>query len=311
MSIGAYTIWGLCVVLLKWLGHVPMLEVTAHRVVWSLVFIVAWISLQGRWGEVARAASNPRILLLLAVTASLIAANWLIFIWAVTAGHVLELSFGYFFCPILVVAIGTLLDGERLLGKQPLVLGLTVVAVAIQGLAIGRLPLFALTVGLNFAVYTYVRKKVHAAGVQSVPGFFIECLLMSLVAVPYVLWLEGTGAGHFTLDQRTALLLMATISVTALPLILFASSNGKLRLVTTGILQYITPSLQFLLALFVYGEAFDGLKLFTFSLIWAALTLFTWDAIERERAKALAQTGEGPLAQLPIRSDGWAGKGSH
>jgi chloramphenicol-sensitive protein RarD len=285
MSVAAYTIWGVCVVLFKYLGHVPLLEITAHRVVWSLLFVALWLSLQGRWGEVKAAIAKPRNVAMLGVTGALVGGNWLIFVWAVAAGQVLELSFGYFLAPICVVLVGTLLAREQLVGRQRLVVGLTVVAVAIQALALGRLPVFALMVGVNWAIYTYVRRKIP---VQAVPGFFIECLLMTVPALIYLLVLERRGLGHFRADTSTALLLISTVTVTALPLILFAASNAKLRLVTTSLLQYITPSLHFLIALIIYGEPVNGVKLFTFLLIWSALALFTLDAFERERQKAIA-----------------------
>lgn len=282
MSVAAYAIWGVCVILFKWLGNVPLLEITAHRVVWSLLFVAVWIGMQGRWGEVRKALANPRHVMLLGVTGLLIGMNWLIFVWAVAAGQVLEISFGYFFAPIAIVMLGAFVLREPLNSKQQLVVGLTIAAVVIQGTALGRLPWFSLMVGANWAIYTFVRKKIM---VQAVPGFFIECLLLTPPALLYILFLEGQGLGHFRTDASTAGLLISTVLVTALPLILFAAGNAKLKLVTTGLLQYVTPSLHFLIAVLIYREPVNSVKLFTFGLIWSALAIYSWDAIERERAK--------------------------
>lgn len=278
--LGANFIWAASVFLFKALGHVPLLEITAQRIAWSLVAVALWLTVSGGWPQVRAALTNPRSLRTLMLSSIFAALNWLLFVWAISQARIVETSFGYFVAPIVIVALGAVMLRERLNGAQKLAVALVIAAALIQGATLGSFPWFSLAIGLNWALYTYVRKRVP---VPAVAGFFIECLILSGPALLFIAFLEARGQSHFFADRATTLLLLATSVTTALPLILFAAANNKLRMVTMGLMQYVAPSLQLGMAAFLYAEPVSPIKLATFIVIWLALGIFSWDAARWER----------------------------
>lgn len=282
-SMGANLIWTLSVFVFKGLGHVSLLEITATRVVLSLLLVGGWIAVTGGWSQVVSALDDKRSRQTLMLSSLFCGGNWLLFVWAVSTGRIIETSFGYFVCPILLVVIGAVAFRERLSRVQIGVFATIVVAVALQSTELRGFPWLSLGVALIWAMYTFVRKRVL---VPAVPGFFIECLFLSGPALVFLVVLEWRGGVQLAHGGAWTTLLLVTIGVfTALPLILFSVANNHLRMVTMGIMQYVAPMLQLLVAAFAFGEPMGTLKLLSFVLIWIGLVVYTADAIRRERGQ--------------------------
>lgn len=277
-ALGAYVTWGLVPIFFKQLGHVPALEIIAHRVVWSLLLVGALLLIRSRLGSVWNAARNPRILARAAFAAALVMTNWLVFVWAVNAGRILETSFGYFITPLVSIVLAVLVLGERLRPRQWVAVSLACIGVALEGWRVGGLPWVSLTLAITFGSYGLLRKQlpVDAAG-----GLLLETACATPLALGYLLWLGNTGS--FGADTPTNLLLIATGPVTAIPLLLFAIGARRLPLATLGFLQYTAPSLTFLVAIFLYGEPMNLAHLIAFAAIWAGLALYTTDMVLQRR----------------------------
>ena len=274
---GAFALWGLVPVFWKALGHVEPLECLAHRFVWSTT--VAGALVAGTGGLRTVFAHDRRAFGALALSGVLIASNWLTFIWAVQQGQILDTSLGYFINPLVSIALGAFLLHEPVDGLRRAAVLLATAAVVYQSVALGRLPWVSLVLAITFGLYGYVRKMVP---VGSLDGLLIETLFMVPPALAYLLWLNLHGGGRFLHDGLgTDVLLLATGPVTALPLLLFAFGARRLQLSTLGFLQYIAPSLTFVLAVGIYGEPLSPTRLVTFGLIWAALGLVAWEAWRR------------------------------
>jgi len=272
----AYLIWGFFPVYFKYLVSVSALQVVAHRVVWSILFLFLLITMRSGLSSVRTALKSRRSLLILVASASLIATNWLVFIIAVGHAQVLQASLGYFITPFVSVLLGFLFLKERLRRLQLFGLLLATCGVLLLTVQYGKIPWAALTLALTFGSYGLLRKIVD---VDALTGLTIETLLVAPVAVGYLIYVScnGTGAFPFSGTKINSLLMFAGI-VTAVPLLLFATSARRLKLATVGFLQYITPTLQFLLAVLVYGELFSLSNLFSFVLIWGGLCLYSVDA---------------------------------
>ena len=282
-ALGAYGIWGFSVLFFKLLGAVPATEVIAHRVVWTVVFVGFWLAYAGRIGEVRAALSDRAVIIRLAASTILIATNWLIFVWSIGAARVLEVSFGYFINPLVSVAIGFALLGERFSKLQATALAVAILAIGIQATGLSQFPWISLALAFSFAVYGFIRKTVD---VKPSPGLFVETLVLAPVALGYLLWISRAGYGHFLATPGETVLLAFTGILTALPLILFATGARRLPLSTVGILQYLAPSIHFLLAVFAFGEPLSPIKLASFVLIWISLAIFAADMFMK-RAKPL------------------------
>ena len=277
----AYSIWGLSVIFYKWLAHVPADEVIAHRIVWTVVFVGLFLLLRSRLGEVRAAFRDRAVIVRLLLTATIIAVNWLVFVWAIAQGEVLAISFGYFINPLVSVFLGFVLLGERLSRFQAVAIGLAVIAVAVQATTLNGFPWISLFLAFSFASYGYIRKLTP---VGATPGLFIETVLIVPVGLLFIAYVEGSGTGSFLLDPLTGFLLAMAGIITSLPLILFAFAARRLTLTTVGLLQYFAPSIQFLLAVLVYGEDLPFERLASFVLIWIALAIFTYASV-RKRGK--------------------------
>jgi chloramphenicol-sensitive protein RarD len=272
----AYLIWGVFPVYFKFLGSVQSLQVVAHRVVWSLLFLFLLIAILRRVADVRAALKSGRSLLILVTTALLIAANWLIFIIAIDHAQILQASLGYFITPFVNILLGFLFLKERLRRMQLFGLLLATCGVILITVQYGRIPWAALTLALTFGSYGLLRKIV---AVDALVGLTVETLLVAPIAVGYLIFVSynGTGAFPFAGIKINSLLMFAGV-VTAVPLLLFATAARSLKLATVGFLQYIAPTLQFLLAVLVYGESFTLSNLCSFILIWGGLCFYSVDA---------------------------------
>lgn len=280
-SVGAYLLWGLFPLYFKAVAFVPALEMLAHRIVWSLLFLGIVTTIHHDWGLISKAFRSPRLLATLMLSSCLVAVNWGVFIWAVAAGRVLESSLGYFITPLLSVLLGVIVLSERLRLLQWAAVGLVIVAVAWQIVALGTIPWVALLLATSFSGYGFVRKM---AAIGAMGGLTIEAILLTPLALAW-LWLQtAQGNGAFAAaGWQFDLLIAASGPITALPLILFVTGARRIRLTTVGLLQYVTPTCQFLIAVLVFDEPFDHAHLIVFLCIWMALALYTFDLIRRAR----------------------------
>ena len=272
----AYLIWGFFPVYFKALAGVPPLQVVCHRIVWSVLFLWLIIGWRGRWGTIRDALHTPRVVVLLTVSALLIATNWLVFIIAVGHAQVIQSSLGYFITPFVSVLLGFLFFQERLRRLQLASLLLAAVGVLLLTVQYGRFPWVAMVLALTFGSYGLFRKIVT---VDSLTGLTVETLLLGPAALGYLIFVSRQGTGAFTAQgpQTITLLVLAGVA-TAIPLLLFASAARRLRLATIGFLQYITPTLQFLLAVLLYKEPFTRAHLVSFLFIWSGLCCYSYDA---------------------------------
>jgi chloramphenicol-sensitive protein RarD len=286
MGLSAYAMWGVMPLYFKALSHVRATEIVAHRIIWSLLLLGALASLLKRWPAIRAAVGTPRVAITLVVTAALIALNWLVYIYAVVSGHVLEGSLGYFLNPLVNVLLGTILLKERLSLFQKGAVLLAAAGVAVLALGAGSALWISLTLAASFALYGFVRKVTP---VDSIEGLSIESFLLAPIALGWILWLQKSGQGAFLHDWRTDLLLILGGAVTATPLLLFTAAAKRLPYSTLGFLQYVAPSLQFLLAVLVFHEPLTTAHLVCFAAIWAALAIFVTEGIRNGRRAMAAE----------------------
>jgi chloramphenicol-sensitive protein RarD len=280
-AIGAFAIWGLLPLYLKAVSVVPAPEIMAHRLMWCCVVVLAWLAVRGELGAVRAALANRASRRRLAATALLISLNWLIYIWAVNSGHIVEASLGYFINPLLNVVLGVFVLSERLNRAQWAAVALAAIGVLYLALVTGRPPWIALTLAVSFGLYGLIRKVV---AVEAVPGLAAETLLLLPFAAAYLGWLEFRGVGALGHSGATVnALLLLSGPVTALPLALFAFGARLIPLSTVGLVQYIGPTLQFLTGVLVFHEAFPRARAIGFTLIWAALAIYALDGLWRNR----------------------------
>ena len=287
LGLTAYLIWGVMPLYFKLLARVSAVEIVAHRILWSLVFLGVLVTLLRRWSEIRAALATGRVLTTLIVTAVLIAVNWLVYIYSVVSGHVLEGSLGYYLNPLVNVLLGVALLGERLSRVQVFACLLAGAGVAVLAAGAGAGLWISLTLAISFASYGFLRK---VAPVDALEGLWIETAILAPVSLGYVLWLQRAGtAGFGAFGTQTDLLLILGGAVTATPLLLFTAAAKRLPYSTLGFLQYVAPSLQFLLAVLVFGEPFTRAHALCFGAIWTALAIFSvegWRAAARARALA-------------------------
>ena len=277
----AFVIWGLFPLYLRPLTHVPALEILAHRVAWCLLFVMGWLAWKGRLAEVAAALRDRGVLARLVLSAGLIAVNWGLYVWAVSNGRVLEASLGYFIGPLVNVLLGVGALHERLNPRQWTAVALAAAGVAWLTVAAGGLPWVSLVLAFSFGIYGMVRK---VANVAAVPGLAVETLLLAPVALGFIGWLGAQGTGAFGQPPlHIGLLLAGSGLITALPLALFATGARLIPYSVVGIIQYIGPTLQLLLGVFLYGEPFAGARAIGFCVIWAGLAVFVADSVMRSR----------------------------
>lgn len=272
-AFGAYLLWGFLPLYMKALAAVPTLEVLAHRVIWSVPVALAVLAFRGRAGEVVAALRNPRLLGMAALTAALISVNWSIYVWSIQSGHALEAALGYYINPLVSVLIGAVVLRERLSPAQWVAIALAGLAVAVLTFEAGKLPVVALGLTATWAAYAFLKKQLPLGPNQ---GFTLEVMILSPFALAYAGWLAAKGQAHFlTGDGHTSLLLLGCGLVTAVPLMLYANGAKLLRLSTIAMMQYLSPTLIFLTAVFVFGEEFGRARAIAFPMIWAALAIYS------------------------------------
>ncbi|MEQ8268133.1 MAG: EamA family transporter RarD [Parvibaculum sp.] len=276
-----YVLWGLSVIYYRQLEHVVPLEILAHRAVWSLLLVAVCILAFGRRAQLMAVLRDHRAMAILAVTATIIGSNWLVFIWAVNSGRILETSLGYFINPLMSVLAGVLLLGERLSRPQMVAMALAVAAVLYFTFALGFVPWISLFLAVSFAGYGYLKKIVRA---EALEGLFVEVVILAPFGILWLLWMSAHGGSVFGAgDLYTDILLVLTGPMTTIPLLLFTYGAQRIRLTTLGLMQYLVPTTSFLIAVFIYGEPFGLGQLVTFALIWVALGIFSADTWRRER----------------------------
>jgi chloramphenicol-sensitive protein RarD len=283
-GLSAYVLWGLFPLFFKQLQAASALEVVLHRMVWSLVFVFVVLAVLRRWSWLADVRRSPALLGKFAISAVLLAGNWLSYIWAVNNGHVLDASLGYFILPLVNVALGFVFLHERPRKAQWIAFALAASGVLWMALQSGHVPWLALLIALTFGFYGLMRK---VAVLGALEGMSLETLLLAPLALIALLWGNHTGElpAH---DARTWLFFVLSGPVTAIPLLLFAAGARRIPLSTMGFLQYITPSILALMGVFLYGESFAGPRAVGFVLIWVALALYSAEGLWAGRRAAMA-----------------------
>lgn len=280
-GLAAYTMWGSFPLYFALFEGIPAWEVLIHRVIWSCLFLAVVVSLLRRWPPVTAALKQPKNLGFVLGCSVFIAVNWGIYIYAVETRHVLQASLGYFLTPLVNVALGLLVLGERISRLQLVAVVMAGVAILYQFFLLGELPWITLALAFSFGTYGLLRKKVELDGLS---GLFVETLLLLPLGLLTLAWLSSQNLSHFTESTYSTLLLLSSGAVTAIPLLAFAGAARRLKLSTVGFLMYINPTIQFLIALYIFHEPLSTAKLLSFVMIWVALALYSWSAwVGRER----------------------------
>lgn len=297
LGIAAYGLWGLFPLYFPLLVPATAIEILGHRVVWTLVVLVVLLLVRRRWAWVAAIVHDRRRLLILTVASVVIAVNWGVYIWAVNSDRVVEAALGYFINPLVTVLLGVVLLRERLRRGQWVAVGLAAVAVVVLTAAYGRPPWIALTLALSFATYGLMKNRVRMPAVESLS---VETSLLFVPALALLVALQVNGSATFGHGSSgvTALLALTGV-VTAVPLLMFAGSAARVPLSTLGLMQYITPILQFLIGVVVRHEVMPLSRWVGFALVWAALALFSIDSLRAAHAAASS-----PLSSSPALQDG-------
>jgi chloramphenicol-sensitive protein RarD len=287
-ALTAYLMWGFLPLYFRLVEHVGILEVLAHRVVWSLPIALAVLLALGRTDALREAIRTPRMLAMACITAALISVNWGIYVWAIHSEQALQAALGYYINPLFSIFLGAVLLGERLSARQWAAVALAALAVGILTLDAGRLPLVALSLTVSWGFYAYFKRSLPIGPNQ---GFTLEVLLLMPIALGYLLWLHGQGALHFTHGgARDVALLVGCGVITAVPLMIYANGAKLLTLSTIAIMQYIAPTMIFLIAVFIFAEPFGTARAIAFPMIWAALVLYTSEILGRRLRRAGGST---------------------
>jgi chloramphenicol-sensitive protein RarD len=284
LALGAYLLWGLLPFYMKAVAHLPLAEVIAHRIVWSVPIAAAVLVWAGRMADFKAAVRSPRTIAMAALTATLISINWGIYVWAIAVDRTVETALGYYINPLVNVVVGALLLGERLDRLQIAAVVLAAVAVAVLTIDAGKLPWVSLALAFSFAAYGFFRKTLPIGPSQ---GFLLEVLLLSIPALGYIVYLVATRQDHFISGSGAdTALLIGCGPVTSIPLLLFAFGAKLLRLSTIGIMQYIAPTMVFLIAVLIFHEPFGTTQAIAFSLIWVALAAYSWSMFRGREVRA-------------------------
>lgn len=285
-GIGAYVLWGVFPIYFKLIAEVPATQILGHRIVWSFGLMVAIVLVRKDWKALGPALRTPKTVAVYTLAALLLSINWLVYIWGVNSGFIVETSLGYFINPLVNVLLGVIFLRERLRPIQWLPIGLAAVGVGYMTLAYGQLPWIALTLALSFGFYGLVKK---VSSLDSLHGLTLETGLMVVPATLFLLWTEsqGTGAMGSASPYLMGMLMLLGV-ITSVPLLMFGTAVRSIPLSLLGLLQYIAPTCQFLIGVLMYGEPFDQVRLIGFSLIWLALALlWTEGMIDRRHRLGL------------------------
>ena len=278
-ALTAYVLWGFLPLYMKLLSHIPPAEVVAHRVIWSLPIAATLLIILGRTGDIKTALTTPKMLAMGCVTAALISINWGFYVWAITSGHALDAALGYYINPLFSVFLGAVLLGERLNKLQLAALALAFTAVVILTLEAGKLPWVAIALFVTWGFYALAKKSLPIGPNQ---GFLLEVMILTPPAIAYLIWLGPTG--NFLGSAYDTWLLLGCGVVTAVPLLIYANGAKLLRLSTIAILQYIAPTMIFLIGVFVFKEPFGSARMVSFPMIWMALVLYSIAILRNMRA---------------------------
>lgn len=286
LALGAYLLWGLLPFYMKAVAHLPLIEVIAHRIVWSVPIAAAVLVWAGRTADFKAAIRSPRTIAMAALTATLISVNWGIYVWAISVDRTVETALGYYINPLVSIVVGAALLGERLDKLQITAVVLAAIAVAVLTVDAGKLPWVSLALAFSFAAYGFFRKTLPIGPSQ---GFLLEILLLSVPALGYIVFLIANGQDHFiSSNGADTALLIGCGPVTAVPLLLFAFGAKLLRLSTIGIMQYIAPTMVFLIAVLIFDEPFGTTQAIAFALIWAALAMYSWSMFRGREIRPVA-----------------------
>ncbi|HYS12017.1 MAG TPA: EamA family transporter RarD [Burkholderiaceae bacterium] len=276
-AVAAYTLWGVFPIYIKWLQAVPAVEILAHRVVWSLVFVTALLTLQRHWKWLRTVVANPSVIGRFVATATVVSVNWGVYIWAITSDRVVDASLGYFINPLVNVLLGAALLREHLRSVQWAAVAVAALGVVWLTVQAGTLPWIGLTLAVSFGTYGLLRKTATLGALE---GLTLETALLFPLAFGYLLWLASTHQNTFVeASAPLRWLLVAAGPVTAVPLLLFAAGARRIPFGLLGLLQYIGPSIQLLLGVLLYHEPFAPAKAAGYALIWAALALYTAETL--------------------------------
>ena len=282
-AVSAYVFWGFLPLYMKLMDHIPAEEVLAHRVIWSVPVAGLVLIVLRRTDDLMAALRTPRVLAMGLLTSALISLNWWVYVWSIANDQAIDAALGYYINPLFSIALGAILLKEKLTRSQLIAIGLAAVAVAVLTYEAGSLPLVALTLTLSWGFYAYFRKTLPVGANQ---GFMLEVLILTPFALIYLAWIWMTDVQHFgagvTLDTW---LLFGCGLITAGPLMLYANGAKRLRLSTIGILQYIAPTMIFLVAVFIFEEPFGRGKAIAFPMIWLALIIYSTSMFRQMRSR--------------------------
>lgn len=282
-ALTAYFMWGFLPIYMKAVAHMSPIEVLAHRVIWSVPVAGLVLLILRRTGDLKAAFRSTRTLMMAGLTAALITVNWGIYVWAISVDRALDTALGYFINPLFSIFLAAVLLKERLRPLQLAAIALVVAAVAILTFDAGGLPWVALALTVSWGFYAFFRKTLPVGANQ---GFFLEVLLLSPPALIFILYSEASGTGHLINGSMSeTLLLIGSGLITAGPLMIYANGAKLLRLSTIGIMQYIAPTMIFLIAVFVFHEPLSMVKLVAFVLIWIALAIYSWSMLRSYRGR--------------------------
>ncbi|MEM7067811.1 MAG: EamA family transporter RarD [Pseudomonadota bacterium] len=278
-AFSAYFIWGLLPLFWKLTEHLDPVEVTVHRALWSfpVAAIACWVL--GRTGDIVPTLKSPKRMAVLFICSCLISTNWGVFIWAITVERTLETALAYYINPLLTVLLGALVLGDRFNRLQLMAILIAAAAVLMLTIVGGQFPWLSLFLAGTFAIYGLLRKTVDVGPTQ---GFLVEVLLIAPLAFAYAVWLQLSGEGMFFSGQLNWILFVLAGPATAIPLILYAFGAKNLRLSTIGLMQFMVPTMLFLISIFVFGEPLKEIQLYAFVLIWIALAIYAWSIISGE-----------------------------
>ena len=296
--VGACVVWGLSAMYYKQLAHVPPLEVLSHRTLWSLVFFGVVLTLQNRTAEILELFKSGRVLAMIGLAAVMISTNWFLFIYSIQVGKAVEASLGYYIFPLVAVMLGYVMLREGLTGPKWLAVAMAGIAVLVLTLRLGVAPWISVTLAVTFGLYGLIKKGTPAGPVVSVAT---EVLLLAPLALIW-LWgvhlqgwqgLVGRNLGVFGHNWHDSLMLVGSGVITGGPLILFSYASKRISMATVGLVQYVNPTLQFLVAVLVFAEPFTRWHLIAFPIIWAALAVYSWDSVRQERVARRAAVSSG------------------
>lgn len=288
-ALAAYTWWGFIPIFWKQLSHVDSIQIVMHRMVWACVLVTLLIIISRQWQQFKPLFSQPKLIFKLLIASLLVSTNWAVFIWAVNTGHLVETSLGYFMNPLLSVALGVILFSEVLRRGQLLALSIAAIGVLYLAFSYGEFPWISLALAVTFALYGAVKKSVS---VPATHGLAIETLCLLIPAAAYLFYIEIQGSGQFfDLPSNTWMLVLGGL-FTLVPLLLFAAAAKRISMTALGMTQYIGPSLQLIIGVFIYGESFGSEKMIAFGLIWLALGVYSIDQLRHQNGLRRARKAQ-------------------